>query len=260
MARVVALYRYPVKGFTAESCDYLTLRDGRIEGDRVLGFRFASTPEADDAWSSKHGMLALVNTPGLARLRVNFDADAMRLSLHADDLLLADEALDAAGRRRLCEVVADFAMSTRPNGLDGHPGRLPLRLVGDGRMPRYHDSPAGKVSLHGRESLVALGAALDDPALDERRFRSNVAVDGIKAWAEHGWEGRTLRIGGVRFQTDKPMVRCLATHANPATGERDRPVMTTLTRVIGRGDPVFAISLRPLGGGTIYLGDEIVPE
>ena len=72
--RVAALYRYPVKGFTPESCESLeVLPDGRIAGDRVLGFRFASTPEADDAWSSKHGMVVLVNTPGLALPR-----DALR--------------------------------------------------------------------------------------------------------------------------------------------------------------------------------------
>jgi len=36
MARVVALYRYPVKGFTPEACEALTaLPEGRIAGDRA---------------------------------------------------------------------------------------------------------------------------------------------------------------------------------------------------------------------------------
>jgi uncharacterized protein YcbX len=40
MPHVVALYRYPVKGFTPEACDNLTVLDeGRIAGDRVLGVR-----------------------------------------------------------------------------------------------------------------------------------------------------------------------------------------------------------------------------
>jgi uncharacterized protein YcbX len=44
MPRVVALYRYPLKGFTPEKCDTLTvLSEGRIAGDRVLGIRFADT-------------------------------------------------------------------------------------------------------------------------------------------------------------------------------------------------------------------------
>jgi len=49
MPHVAALYRYPVKGFTPEECDTLTvLDDGRIAGDRVLGIRFADTAAADD--------------------------------------------------------------------------------------------------------------------------------------------------------------------------------------------------------------------
>ena len=50
MPRVAALYRYPVKGFTPEKCETLTVLDeGRITGDRVPGIRFADTAAADDA-------------------------------------------------------------------------------------------------------------------------------------------------------------------------------------------------------------------
>jgi uncharacterized protein len=92
MARVVALYRYPLKGFAPEDCDTLTvLGEGRIAGDRVLGIRFADTEAPDDNWSKKHGMLALINTPGLARLRVTFDAKASRLRISLGASLLVDD-------------------------------------------------------------------------------------------------------------------------------------------------------------------------
>ena len=45
MPRVAALYRYPVKGFTPEACETLTVLDGRIAGDRVLGIRSADTAQ-----------------------------------------------------------------------------------------------------------------------------------------------------------------------------------------------------------------------
>ena len=78
MPRVVALYRYPLKGFTPEECEVLTVLDeGRIAGDRVLGLRFADTEAADDAWSKKTGVVALVNTPGLARLQLRFEEKAL---------------------------------------------------------------------------------------------------------------------------------------------------------------------------------------
>jgi uncharacterized protein YcbX len=258
MASVAALYRYPVKSLNPESVVSLRIQeDGRIAGDRVLGFRFADTPEPDDEWSRKFGMLALVNTPSLARLRVKYDDDAQRLRIELEGRVLADERLDVEGRRRLCEAMAAYALQSPEGALAGHPEHLPLRLIGDGRTPRYHDRPPGYVTLHGRGSLRALADAFADPGFSEVRFRSNVALEGIEAWEEQTWVGRELSIGAVRFRAHAPVVRCLATHANPLTGERDRPVLTTLTRSFGQEEPTFAIALVPLGPGEVRVGDEV---
>jgi len=202
-------------------------------------------------------MIALMHTPGIARLRLSFDEAAQRLTISLDDKLIADEGLNAEGRRSLCDAVAEYALGLEESGLQEHPERLPLRLVGDGRTPRYHDRPAGFVTLHGRASLAALGGALEDAEVSERRFRSNIALEGIEAWEEQTWVGRELRIGPVRFRVDAPVVRCLATHANPETGERDRAVMTTLTHAFGQEKPTFAVALVPLEGGELHLGDEV---
>ena len=260
MQNAVALYRYTLKGLSPETCESLTLTpDGRIDGDRVLGFRFADTPEPDDAWSSKHGMLALVNTPGLARLRPSYDEDVMRLKITCDDTVLVDESLDPSGRQLISEAVAEFALGLAESPLAGHPERLPLRLVGDGVTSRYQDRPDGYVTLHGRSSVEALGKALDTE-LSEVRFRSNVAVDGLEPFEEQEWMGRTLRIGSVRYRVELPIRRCLATHANPDTGERDLPILTTLTRSLGQDEPTIAVALVPLGEGEIHVGDELVLE
>jgi uncharacterized protein YcbX len=258
MASVAALYRYPVKSFTPETCESLNvLADGRIAGDRVLGFRFADTPEADDEWSRKFGMIALVNTPGIARLRLNYDEAEGRLRLGLDGMTLVEEALDPAGRRKICDAVAGYVSSLPENPLRDHPEHLPLRLVGDGRTSRYQDRPDGYVTLHGRASVAALAGALGDLELSERRFRSNVAVEGLEPWQELGWLGETLRIGRLRFRVQLPIGRCLATHANPQTGERDRPILTTLTRVIGQENPTLAVALVAADAGEIHVGDEV---
>jgi uncharacterized protein len=147
MPQVVALYRYPVKGFTPEACDTLTVLDeGRIAGDRVLGVRFADTVAADDAWSRKSGMLALINTPGLARLCVKFDENTFRLHISLGSSVLVDELLNPEGRRRIAEVLAGYVVKLDENPLTDHPERLPLRVIGDGHSPRYHDEPAGRVT------------------------------------------------------------------------------------------------------------------
>ena len=108
MMRVAALYRYPVKGFAPEACTALTiLSGGRAAGDRVLGFRYASSAAADEAWSTKHEFVALVNTPGLARLELAYDEAALRLRIVSAGALLVDASLDPAGRTRLAAALAD---------------------------------------------------------------------------------------------------------------------------------------------------------
>jgi len=258
MPSVAALYRYPVKGFTPEECDTLTvLAEGRIAGDRVLGVRFADTEAPDDAWSRKHGMVALINTPGLARLRVVFDEKAFRLRITLGTAALVDEALHQEGRRRIAAVLAAYVIELDENPLTHHPERLPLRVVGDGHSPRYHDEEPGRVTLHGRGSLQSLEAALKKD-VSELRFRSNIAVDGLNAWEEQRWVGRRIRIGGMESDVVKPKTRCLATHANPITGERDLPILTTLTQKFGQENPTFAVAMLPSGrGGQIHAGDQV---
>lgn len=124
MPRVVALYRYPLKGFTPEECDTLTvLSEGRIAGDRVLGIRFADTQAPDDAWSRKQGMVALINTPGLASLRVTFDTKPFRLRIGLGTSVLVDELLNPEGRRRISAVLADYLQAGR-EPVDGSSGAV----------------------------------------------------------------------------------------------------------------------------------------
>jgi uncharacterized protein YcbX len=202
-------------------------------------------------------MVALINTPGLARLRVTFDAKAFRLRLSLGNSIIADEALNPEGRRRIAAVLADYVLKLDENPLTDHPERLPLRVIGDGHSPRYHDEEPGRITMHGRGSLQSLEAVLGKE-VSELRFRSNVAVDGLSAWEEQNWIGRKIRIGAVEFAVVKPKTRCLATHANPTTGERDLPILTTLTQKMGQENPTFAVAMVPSrSGGQIHVGDQV---
>lgn len=261
MPQVVALYRYPVKGLTPETCETLAvLPEGRIAGDRALGFRFANCAAPDDAWTRKYEFTALVNTPGLARLALHFDHRALRLRLSHDGALLVEDDLNEPGRKRIAAALENYVLGLDENPIKGHPERRPLRLVGNGVQPRYQDNEAGQVTLHSRESLFALAAESGDATLDELRFRTNIVIDGVHPWAEQGWVGRTLRIGQVEFDVVKPKVRCLATHANPVSGNRDIPIMQILVRAFGQQEPTFGVGMLTRGGGgEIRLGDPVSP-
>ena len=259
MPRVAALYRYPVKGCTPEACESLSvLNEGRIAGDRTLAFRFADSVLPESAWSKKYDFAVLVNTPGIARLAVRLDHTGRRLRIALDDEILAEDSLDAVGRKHLAAAVECYVLGLPDNPLCGHPERLPLRLIGDGVTPRYQDSEFGQITLHSRESLAAVAAATGDPELSELRFRSNIAIEGVAAWEEQTWVGRKLRIGEVEFDVVRPKVRCLATHANPRTGERDLPVMQTLLQAFHQERPTFAVAIATSGpGGDVRVGDAV---
>jgi len=257
--RVAALFRYPVKGFTREECDSLeVLPGGRIAGDRVLGLRFNGTPTADDAWGTKLEFVALVNTPGLAALRLEFDHATLRLRIRLADELLLDDVLDAAGRARFAAAIEQYVLGLEESPLASRMDRLPLRVVGDGITSRYQDREPGYTTLHGRGSLAAVAAAVGQaPELTEKRFRSNIAVDALDAWEEQRWIGRTVRIGDAEFKVINPVTRCLATHAHPITGKRDLPIMKTLLQLIPTEKPTFAIMMLTDRGGRIRVGDTV---
>ena len=181
MAHVAALYRHPVKGLTPEPLETLVVQDdGRVAGDRVLAFRFASAtrPEEHDGldyWPKSQG-LALQDFPSLARLRLAYDHENRRLRITDGEVVVVDAGLTEAERRGIADHVTDWVLGTPDGRLLRRPGRLPLELLGDGATARFQDRARGFVSLHGRASVQALREAVP-AAIDDRRFRSNIAVD-----------------------------------------------------------------------------------
>lgn len=259
MPRIVALYRYPLKGFTPEPVQSLLIRpDGRVAGDRVLNLRFADAPVGDTDWCRKYHGVVLANTPGLARLATAWDHDRQRLKITLDGRVIVDEALEGPGRQRIVDALTAYVSGLDENPLQGHPERLPLKLVGDGVMPRYQDNEAGQVTLHSRETIASVAQALGDPQLSEHRFRHNIVIEGVRAWEELSWLGKRLRIGTVEMDVVKPKTRCLATHANPETGQRDLQVMQGLVRHFRQEQPTLGIGMLTHGaGGEVRIGDDI---
>jgi uncharacterized protein len=258
---VAALYRYPVKGFTPERRAELRVQaDGRIAGDRVLAFRFASGMQpVDDGgreyWPKDRG-LALMDFPSLARLRLDYDETAGRARIAEGDRTLVEAGLDDAGRRALEEAVTAFVLASPDARRLAADDVLPLRLIGDGATSRFQDRSAGFVSLHGAASVAAVDAAVDAP-VDDRRFRSNIVVEGLPAWDELGWRGR-VRIGDVEFAVQRPIGRCAAIMANPDTGARDARLLRLLVTAFGQDEATLGILLLPSGdGGVVREGDEV---
>jgi uncharacterized protein YcbX len=78
------------------------------------------------------------------------------------------------------------------------------------------------------------------------------------AFNELSWINKSLRIGDMEFVVTKAITRCLVTHANPETGERDRDIMNTLSRQFTGDVPQFGVKLQLISEpGIVKLGDAI---
>ena len=259
--QVVALYRHPIKSFPAEPCDSLEITDdGRVAGDRVLGFRFDDAgPPNDVDWRRKTWFASLQHSPALASLRCGYDAQSRRLwiSLPGNQEVIEGCIDEPGDRLRIEQKLNEWyaSLDATPSAMGRR--KLPLRLVGDGTNGRFHDTSAGLTTLHSRESLADLAKATELAEISELRFRSNIAIEGCNSWDEFTWVGRKIRIGDIEFRVRKPVTRCLATHVDPTTAQRNIDVMGTLTKIIGQSEPQFAVSIVAKHPGTVHLGDEL---
>ena len=154
---------------------------------------------------------------------------------------------EAAGREAFAAWLTDLL---------GDDVRGPRRVVEAPESWRFTDHPLGHVSIINLNSVRDLGQKMG-AELDPLRFRANLYVDGWPAWAELGWEGKALMLGWARAEVFKPIVRCLATHVDPATAERDQEVTKALFDNYGHLH--CGIYVRVTSAEGVGLGDAVAP-
>jgi len=101
---------------------------------------------------------------------------------------------------------------------------------------RFWDDPSGQISLTSLSSLKALSeaAGLD---LSPRRLRGNIDICGWPPFAETELSpGAQVRLGRALATVVGPIRRCVATHVNPQTAERDFELVDALIRKTGKAD------------------------
>jgi len=257
-ATISGLWRHPVKGFTPEPVEAARLEvDGFFPFDRLYALEVG--PSGYDAaaprFISKMRFAVLARFAAVARLRTRYDAPARRLHLTGEDGLSRDFDLTAdAGRDALARYVETVLAQF---DADYDPTRFPLKVLAAPETGfRFMDSSKGFVSLLNLDSLRELGGRLGAD-LDPLRLRGNIWMEGLDAFADHAWVGRRLQLGaaGPELEVVKPIERCVATHVNPDTAERDVDVCAGLWSHYGHRN--CGIYARVLREGTVSPGDEI---
>jgi len=251
---LTSLFRYPVKGLSPEPMARMPLRAGHgLENDRCYALALGTTAfdQAAPVPLAKFNFLMLARNECLATLDTSFDSASGTLRIaRKDERLVEADLRTPAGREAVGAFFTAFAG-------DAARGRIHV-VAAEGH--RFTDIGApvpafmNCVSLINLTSLRSLEAAMGRP-LDPMRFRANLYVDGLPAWAELDWIGQQVSIAGQPFRAVRRTRRCPATNVNPATAERDADVPKALMEHFGHPD--LGIYLEVLVHTTLTAGDSI---
>ena len=246
---VARLFRYPVKGLSAEPLDRAQLMPGAgLPHDRRFALAHGSTrfdPERPE-WLSKTNFLMLMRNERLAHLRSRFDEASGMLTLERDGkTVLRSSISEPAGRAIVEQFFAAF-MGAECRG-------APRLVEAHGHM--FSDTPPKVVSLIGLASIRDL-ERITRCTVDPRRFRANVYFDAGRPWQEFEWLDREIEIGTARLRVVKRIGRCAATNVDPETASRDLNLPRALMDGFRHSDlGVYAEVIR---AGSIAVGDPLV--
>jgi len=254
------LYRYPVKGLTAEALEETTVEAGQaIPWDRAFalaqgdaqqvaggtGEGSAGFDPQRPAWLPKWNFLCQMKNAKAAALFSVFEPKAGRLTIRAPggDAVEAN-ALTEAGRERIGAFLTAY-LGEEARG-----------------VPRFHYVP-GHVFCDQRTKVISLNnlASLRDyeqkigARRHRRRFRANIWFSGAPAWTEREWIGRELQVGGAVLRVVKGITRCAATEVNPDTWERDADPIAEFRSIYGHIE--LGIHAEVIESGRFAIGDAI---
>lgn len=251
-ARVAALYRYPLKGFSSEPLDAVDLAAGEtVPFDRA--FAIENGPSGFDPAAPRHlpksRFLMLMRNERCAAFASRFSPETGVLEIVAKD---GSAGIHASTRTESGRAMLEaWFAETFADELRGPP-----RLL---EAPDFSFSDVAEKVVHlvNLESLRDLERRAGRP-LDVLRFRPNIVVDGSPAFAELDWDETTLAgPDGLRLRGFSRTGRCAATEVDPATARRDPGMVALLERLYGHHD--FGVYLAVAAAGRLAVGDRLEP-
>jgi uncharacterized protein YcbX len=221
MAIIEEIWRYPVKSMAGERLETCMADKNGLEGDR----RWALV----DGEPNRTGKL---------------------LTIRQHESLMTYHARLANGR----VAVTTPAGETRP--LDG---RLVDDLAAESGRPlqlrelagaNFDDSPVLIVNL----ASVRAFAAGAKQAVDHRRFRANLYVDGLAPDQELEWLGRRIEAGEAELEVVLRCERCVVITRDPETTATSPELLKLLTEAHATCMGVYCRVTRP---GRLAVGDRL---
>ncbi|HVR97791.1 MAG TPA: MOSC N-terminal beta barrel domain-containing protein [Thermoanaerobaculia bacterium] len=231
VGRVVGLWRYPVKSMGAEELTEVEVSWHGLAGDRRWAFIRNGVVQSGFPWLTlrEHADMSHYRPSFVEPARPDKSPTVVRtpsgVSLDVADPALGEE---------LCPSGARVIRQDR-----GTFDTFPLSLI-------------------TTQTIARLGEMVG-AQLDVQRFRPNLLVDAADEapFAEDGWVGCVLRIGGMRMRVDKRDSRCVVITIDPVTTERNPEILRAVARDRQGCLGVYGSTVEP---GRVAVNDPVLIE
>jgi uncharacterized protein YcbX len=247
---IASIYRHPVKGLSPEPLDEALLTAGAgLPNDRRFALARASTTfnSAQPEWQRKQAFLMLMLNNQLAALETQFGDEDDRLTIKNGGRKVASGVITTtAGRTNIEDFIGAF--------LGSEAGGKP-QLIEAPQAFMFSDHRTPVLSIINLASVRDLEQVVGKP-INPLRFRANIYIEGLPAWAEFDLLERTLAVGECHVEVTQRIPRCPATNVEPGTGTRDMSLSKTLKQAFGHVD--MGIYGAVIGSGAIRTGDECI--
>ena len=135
----------------------------------------------------------------------------------------------------------------------------PVFLLKNNQNPFFDTNSGGEVmnsiSLINHKSIKDFEKNMGKE-VEHQRFRGNFYIDGLDAWEERNWIGKSININGIPFKVDDHIPRCSATNLKPKSGEITFNLPQKLKEFYDHMD--LGVYLIPLEDGEVSIEDKII--
>ena len=210
--RIAQIFRFPIKGLPGEEIHSATVSSGSgLEGDRRVAFGNGTITHREGEWESCLSFTILKNNKSLQKWQVQSQPPLITMTAPASTGAspLSFDVSSQADMEAAREYLSKYLPPQGPN---------PRKLVS---APQgMFDSRLSGISIINPTTVAELSRA-SGVHMDPRRYRGNLLIEGLPAFAEYGLIGKVLRIGDARIAITKSIARCSATSVNPESTEVD---------------------------------------
>ena len=257
-AIITSIHNCPVKSISFQNIEKCKINKniGMI-GDRVFAFsqnldldqskQFEKNPKARKGKWNK--IVTLKNTPVFNKYNFLYEDNKLTLTLK-DKEIITINVNDSNEREDLVKKLIALEGSLKDD----------IRLIRNDEHPFYDTSISNKSMFRNSISLLNINSIKDfenkiDRKIEKSIFRGNLYIDGIDAWEERNWIGKTLKINNVLFKVEKNIPRCVAINLKPKTDDNSFNLLKNLKQTYDHYD--MGVYLTPKNEGEIILLDKI---